>query len=195
MTENRRERILSILLKEPLARHTATSIANALKITRQGTWKTLNKLAGDKLISLESVGDSKTSTTLVKLNWDNPLTEKTLSLVLTKESLKQQRWRVNFEELGNAAKFLVLFGSVLSNPKEANDIDILAVVSGKNFGKVENITAKAQKTQIKKIHEIDITETELKDELRKPNIAYLDALKKGIILHGQDSFIQFMRGI
>ena len=192
-TENRTEdRVLSILLKEHFAMHTATSIAKYLNITRQGIWKTISKLAENKLISLESVGDAKTSAATMNLNWPNPITEKTLSLILTKESIKQQRWRVNFAELENNVTFLILFGSILNNQKEANDIDILAVVNKKKFKAVEEITAKAQQTQIKKIHLVDLTEREFSQELKKANNAYIDAIKKGVILYGQDNFIQFM---
>ena len=195
-TENRTEdRVLSILLKEPFAMHTATSIAKYLNITRQGIWKTLNKLAENKLINLESVGDAKTSTATIKLNWTNPITEKTLSLILTKESVKQKRWRVNFAELENNVNFLILFGGILNNQKEANDIDILAIVNKKKFKAVEEIVIKVQQTQLKKIHIIDLTEIEFSQELKKPNKIYLDAIKKGIILYGQDNFIQFMRDL
>lgn len=187
--------VLAILLKEPFAMHTATSLAKSLNLTRQGIWKTLNKLAEDKLISLESVGNTKTSTATVKLNWSNPVTEKTLSLLLTKESLKQLRWRINFAELENNVNFLILFGSILNNPKEANDIDILAIVNKKNFKPVEEVVARVQQTQLKKIHIIDLTENEFIQELKKPNKSYLDAVKKGVILYGQDNLIQFIRGL
>ena len=193
-TENHTaDKVLSILLKEPFAMHTATSLAKVLNITRQGIWKTISKLAENNLINLEYVGGAKTSTATMKLNWLNPVTEKTLSLILTKESLKQQRWRVNFAELEKNVKFLVLFGSMLNNQKEANDIDILAVVNKKKFKAVEEITAKAQQTQIKKIHLVDLTDREFGQELKKTNNAYIDAIKKGVILYGQDNFIQFMR--
>ena len=195
-TENRTaDRVLVILLKEPFAMHTVTSIAKALNITRQGIWKTLNKLAENKIINLEYVGNAKTSTATMKLNWINPITEKTLSLILTKESLKQQRWRVNLAELGNNASFLILFGSILNNSKEAKDIDILAVVNKKKFKVIEEITSKVQQTQLKNIHLVDLTEREFSQELKKPNKAYLDAVKKGVILYGQDNFIQFMRDL
>ena len=193
-TENHTaDRVLIILLKEPFATHTATSIAKSLNITRQGIWKTLNKLSENKLINLESVGNTKTSTATMKLNWINPVTEKTLSLILTKEYLKQQRWRVNFAELENNVKFLILFGSILNNPKEANDIDILAVVNKKKFKAIEEIIVNAQQTQLKKIHLVDLTEIEFSQELKKTNKAYIDIVKKGVILYGQDNFIQFMR--
>ena len=54
---------------------------------------------------------------------------------------------------------------------------------------------KIQKTQVKKIHSIQFTPEELKKELKKPNKAFIDAIKKGIILFGQEKFIKFMRTI
>ena len=184
------DRILCVLLKEPFTTHTVTSIAKALDMTRQGIWKTLNKLSVDKLISLEPVNDAKTSTVTIKLNFDNPATEKKLSLLLTQESLKQQRWQVNFAELEKKVNFLILFGSILNNSKEANDIDILAVVNKKNFKAIDEVIAKVQLTQVKKIHLVSLTAKEFRHELKKQNKAYLDAVKKGVILFGQDSFIR-----
>ena len=192
---NTYNKILMILLKGPFAVHTATSIAHAVGITRQGAWKALSKLEENKLIILKTVGDSRTSIATIKLNWDNPVTEKMLSLLLTEESLRHQRWAVNFSGLRGSVKFLIIFGSILINTKEANDIDLLAIVDRKKFRAVEDAIAKAQLTQIKKIHLIDLTEDELGNELRKPNKAYIDAIKKGAVIYGQDNFIQFMRGV
>ena len=189
------ERVLAILLKEPFAIHTVTSISIVLGITRQGIWKILNKLEENNLVRLEFVGKTRTSTATIKLDWANPITERTLSLLLMKESLKLQRWRSNFAELENNTDFLILFGSILINPKEANDIDILAIADRKNFKTVEEIIIKIQQSQLKKIHLIDLTVDEFSYELKKPNKSYLDAVKKGMILYGQDSFVQFIRNL
>ena len=189
------ERVLTILLKEPFSVHTATSLAKTLRITRQGIWKRLNKLRKSDLVNLEFVGKTKTSTATVKLNWANPITEKTLSLLLMKESLKLQRWRSNFAELENNTDFLILFGSILINPKEANDIDILLVANKKKFKTIETIVIKIQQTQLKKIHLIDLTAVEFSYELKKSNKSYIDAVKKGMVLYGQDSFVQFIKDL
>ncbi|MBI2507983.1 nucleotidyltransferase domain-containing protein [Candidatus Woesearchaeota archaeon] len=194
-TDRPQEKLLKLLLKDPFTMHTATSIAKSLNITRQGTWKILNKLREDDLINLKPLSKARTSTTLIKLNWSNPVTEKTLSLILTMECLKQQRWRVNFEDLENKTHFLILFGSILNKPKEANDIDILAITDKKNFKEIEEIRMKIQKTQLKKIHLIDLTKEEFSQELKKHNKAHMEAVKKGIILYGQDNFIQFIRNL
>jgi predicted nucleotidyltransferase len=187
------DKILCILIKEPLVDHSATSISGALGITRQGLWKTLNKLSKNKLISLNSIADTKKSTLNIKLNFKNPITEKVVSLLLTKESLNYERWKADFVDLENLSSFVILFGSILHNPKEANDIDILAIVTSKNsFKPVDEAILKIQKIQIKKIHLIDLTKEEFKKELKNLNKAYLDALKKGVVLFGQDNYIKFI---
>ncbi len=196
-TENKTsDRILSILLKEPFGKHTITSLAAALEITRQGLWKTITKLEEEKLILVERISPKKTSTALIKLNWQYPLTEKRLLLIVSKESMRYERWVHTFKGLKDHASFLILFGSILHNPKTANDIDLLAVVLKKeDFHVLDENLRTIQITQLKKIHFIDVTGEEFKAELERPNKAYLDALKKGTVLHGHEQYLQFIRGI
>jgi len=186
--------IIKAILKSPSSKHTITSLSNNFKASRVGIWKALKDLETDELIILEPLGSGKTSTYLIKLNWRNVLLEKMLSLALTKEAIGQQRWRSNFAELEKETDFIILYGSILHSPKEANDIDVLSVVSNKRgFIRVSNILDNVQKTQIKKVHAINFTSEELEYEINKPNKAFIDALKKGIILYGQENFIRFIK--
>jgi len=196
-TENKTsDRILSILLKEPFGKNTITSLAAALEITRQGLWKAISKLEEEKLILVERITNKKTSTALIQLNWHYPLTEKKLLFIITKESLQYERWIDEFKALKDHSSFLILFGSILHSPKTANDIDLLSIVSKKeDFKAMDENIRRIQITQLKKIHFIDMTEEEFKTELKRPNKAYLDALKKGMVLHGYEQFIQFIKGI
>ena len=100
----------------------------------------------------------------------------------------------NFRELGNKLDFLMIYGSTLYS-KEANDIDIIGITNKNKFLEIEPVIAKMQKTQIKKIHALNFTEAEFKQELQKPNKSFIDAIKKGIILFGQEKFIKFIRSI
>ena len=185
-----------MLHKEPFVRPTATSLAKALNITRQGLWKSLNKLVESKLVILEPVGNTKKSAVTINLQWKNPITIKTLSLLLTRESSEYERWRANFAELENYESFTILFGSIIHSSKEAGDIDILTIVIDKNsFKPIGEAVSRMQKTQAKRIHLIDLTEEEFKEELKKQNKAYIDALKKGIVLFGQDNYIKFIEKI
>lgn len=186
-------RVLLHLLKDFSSTHTITTLAKGLGLSRVGIWKILKKLEERKFIILKAVGRGKTSTFLVSLNWENPLAEKTLSLYLTEEAVKQRRWQVNFTELEKVINFAILYGSVLHSPKEAGDVDLLGIAPKKNFVKIQAVIDKVQKTQFKRIHAINFTESEFKVELQKPNKAFIDAVKKGIILFGQENFVKFMK--
>lgn len=185
--------ILKILLKDFSIKPTITSLAREIGMSRVGVWKVLKKLMAEKLVVLSSIGTGKTSTYTISLNWDNQLTEKVLALALTEEALKNQRWLSNFIELENKIDFLIIYGSIIHSPKEANDIDILGVAGENKFLKIELSLKNIQKTQIKKIHALNFTHTEFKQELKKSNKAIRDAVKKGVILFGQEKFVKFMR--
>ena|SRR3989338_5797858 len=189
------KRVLLHLLKDFTSTHTITALAKAIGLSRVGIWKVLKKLESGKYIILKNVGTGKTSTSIITLNWDNPLVEKTLSLYLTEEALKQKRWQVNFVDLERVTDFVILHGSILHSPREANDIDILGIASKKTLVKIQDAVDKVQKTQSKKIHTINFTESEFKAELKKQNKAFIGAVKKGIVLFGQEKFVKFIKGM
>ena len=191
--EKPKTKILKILLKDFTTKHTITSLSKEINVSRVGMWKVLKKLEKEKLVVLSPIGMGKTSTFIISLNWDNPLTEKNLALILTEDALKNQRFLINFAELKNKVDFLIVYGSIIHSPKEANDIDILGIVSNRNkFLDIEESIKKIQKTQIKRIHALNFTQIEFKQELKKPNKVFIDAIKKGIILFGQEKFIKIM---
>ena len=90
---------------------------------------------------------------------------------------------------------MLLFGSVLFSFKDANDIDILCLVKEKNIGKLGDIILNIQKTQDKKIHSINFIKRELKQELKEKNKTFIDVFKKGIVLFGQENFVNFMKEV
>lgn len=195
-TDETNTRILKILLKDFAIKPTITSLAKEAGISRVGMWKALKRLQYERLVILSPIGTGKTSAYNALLNWGNPLVEKTLALSLTEDALKNERWRHNFAELEDKVDFLILYGSILDPKREANDIDILGAVSNRrNFTRIEKAIARIQKTQYKKVHALNFTQTELKQELEKPNKAFTDAIKKGVVLFGQESFLNFVREV
>jgi len=187
--------ILKTLLKTLDVKLTITLLAKESKLSRVGIWKLLKKLEQRNLVLLSPLGTGKTSTYSVNLNWENSLLEKTLALILTEEAVKNKRWLENFRELENKTSFLILYGSILYSLKEANDIDLLGVTEENNFQEIGNLIDKIQKTQIKKIHFLNLTKEELKTELKKPNKVFTEAIKKGVILFGQEKFIKFIENL
>ncbi len=189
-------KILKILLKQFKSRWTVTALSKEINLSRVGTWKALKNLEREKLISLSQIGEGKTNSIIVNLNWENLLLEKKLSLILTEEALKHRRWMENFEDVGKIVDFLILYGSILHSPREASDIDILGVVSSENdFQNIEEALQKIQKIQSKKIHSENFTKKEFEKELKKRNKIFIDAIKKGIVLFGQDEFIKFRKNL
>lgn len=194
VTENATEkRILLLLFKYLSGKHTITSLASKLKLSRVGIWKVLKKLESKKYITLDAMGSGKTSASIIKVDLENILAEKALSLYLTEEAVKQRRWRINFEELENEADFTILFGSILHSSQKADDIDLVNIAKKNRFVRIQKIIDKIQKTQVKKIHAINFTETEFKEELKKPNKAFIEAINKGVVLFGQERFVKFMK--
>ncbi len=186
-------KVLEVLFKTLDKKLTISYLASELKLSRTGMWKILKKLEKNKMVLLIPIGSGKTGIYETKLNWENLLLEKTLSLILSEESVRNQRWVENFKNLEHKVSFLILYGSILHSQKEANDIDILGVTKDNNFREIDSEINNIQKTQIKKIHFIGLTEKELVSELEKPNKAFEDAIKKGVILFGQEKFIKFIK--
>ncbi len=187
------KKIILVLFKDFSRTHIITSLAKELRLSRVGIWKILKKLEEEEYILLESVGSGKTSASIIKINWDNLLVEKALALYLTEESIQQRRWRVNFSELEKEVDFLILYGSVVTSPQQANDIDLIGVAGKSKFVKIQKILDKIQKTEDKKIHAINFTASEFKKELQNNNKVFIDAIQKGVILFGQENFVKFMK--
>ena len=192
---NSNKKILKVLLKDFTIKPTITSLAKEIGISRVGIWKILKKLKKEKFVLLSPIGTGKTSIYTVSLNWDNPLLDKTLDLVLSEEAFKNQRWVSNFAELEDKLDFLIIYGSIIHFSKQSNDIDILGVTNKNKFIDIEKTIRKIQKTQLKKIHAVNFTQLEFKKEIEKPNKVFIDAIKKGIILFGQEKFIKFIKKI
>ncbi len=190
-----RRDILLLLLKDFSAMHSITSTAKRLGASRVGVWKVIKKLEEEGYIKIEPVGSGKTSTSVIKINWESSLIEKMLTLYLAEEAEKQNRWTDSFAGLNDAADFIIIFGSILHSPKEANDIDIIGVTDKHGFVKIQKIIDNSQKTQAKKIHSINFTQLEFRQELEKPNKAIIDAVRKGVVLFGHEKFVKFMREV
>ena len=97
-----------------------------------------------------------------------------LFIELMEESLKYERWRDNFKELGEKMEFLLFYGSILNSPNEANDIDVIGVFGDDaKYNGIDSILRKIQLSQVKKIHFIDFKEKGFKEELKRKNKAFI----------------------
>ena len=185
--------LLKLLLKEFTSSHTVSSIAETLKISRVGTWKALKTLEKDGLIRLDKISSKKTATFTANLNWENPLTEKALALILAKEASDHKKWVATFNSLEKKHDFLLLYGSILHSPKKARDVDVLLIT--KDFRGARKSFEKIQVTQLNKVHALILAEEELQQEIKSNNKAIIDALRRGVVLFGQESFVKLIKSM
>ncbi|HDP74024.1 MAG TPA: winged helix-turn-helix transcriptional regulator [Candidatus Woesearchaeota archaeon] len=185
------EKIMAMLLRE--GRKTATEIAERLRMSRQAAWKTLKSLIQQRLVLATALNSKQTSAQLFTLNFRNPVAEKALSLSLTRQAVEHERWLDLFSGIEGHAEFFLLFGSILKNPKKANDIDVIAVAEKKEFAIIQEKIQQIQLAQAKRIHAALTTKTEFSQEIKEENKAYLEAISKGVVLFGQEKFINAMR--
>ena len=185
-------RIALLLLKDFSTMHTITSIGKGLGMTRSGIWKVLAKLKKENYITLETTEEK--SLLIPKLNLRNELLEKYLNFALSKEAKEHERWIFNFTEAKEHVSFFILYGSVLKSYAKAKDLDVIGIIPDrKSFKKLHESLDKIQKSESKRIHTINFTESEFREELLKPNKAFVEAVKKGVVLFGQEEFIKFMK--
>ena len=186
-------RIVLLLLKDFSTVHTITSIGKELGMTRSGIWKVLKRLEHEKFIIMKPTG-KETSLVIPKLNLKNELLDKYLDLALSREAMDYERWVFNFIEAKEHVSFFILYGSVLKSYAKAKDIDIVGIIPNrKSFEKLHESLDKIQKSESKRIHAINFTQSEFREELLKPNKAFVEAVKRGIVLFGQEEFIKFMK--
>ncbi|MBI2559235.1 HTH domain-containing protein [Candidatus Woesearchaeota archaeon] len=186
-------RIILLLLKDFSTMHTITSIGKELGMTRSGIWKVLMKLKKENYITLETTG-KETSLIIPRLNLRNELLEKYLNFALSKEAKEHERWIFNFTEAKEHVSFFILYGSVLKSYAKAKDLDVIGIIPDrKSFKRLHESLDKIQKSESKRIHTINFTESEFREELLKPNKAFVEAVKKGVVLFGQEGFIKFMK--
>ena len=185
-------RIVLLLLKDFSTMHTITSIGRELGMTRSGIWKVLMKLKKENYITLETTEEK--SLLIPKINLRNELLEKYLDFALSKEAKEHERWIFNFTEAKEHVSFFILYGSVLKSYAKAKDLDVIGIIPDrKSFKKLHESLDKIQKSESKRIHTINFTESEFREELLKPNKAFVEAVKKGVVLFGQEEFIKFMK--
>ena len=186
-------RIALLLLKDFSTMHTITSIGKELGMTRSGIWKVLKRLELEKYIIMKSTG-KETSLVVPKLNLKNDLLDKYISLALGREAMDSERWIFNFKDVKEHVSFFILYGSVLKSYTKAKDIDVIGIIPDrKSFKKLHESLDKIQKSESKRIHSINFTQSEFREELLKPNKAFVEAVKKGVVIFGQEEFIKFIK--
>jgi len=176
------QKIILKLFREPLVKYNSRNICPQIGISHAGAFKILKKLAEREIVNPENVGKA----VIYTLNKENPLAYREVEMALTIEAQGHRKWLEEFKSLENSSELIILFGSVLINEKNARDIDLLAVADGKSFRKIKEIINEKNKILNKKVHLILQGQKDFQMDLNKKKGVIWEAIKKGVVLFGQD---------
>jgi len=186
-TQLEKEIILRIF-KDFTRKYNAGNIAKELGKTRAGTLKALKKLEKGRIVAGETIGKAR----VYRLNLADDYVKKSIELLLEDEARAKQRWINEFEELSRKTDILILFGSIVRDEKNANDIDLLIVLDPKQNKAINKIILDKNMILTKRIHPLRQTRDDLIRNLNKRDKVLLNALKFGIVLHGYKSIVKMI---
>jgi len=190
LTKKERETVL-LLFKDYTTFYNANSISKILNITHVGAQKIFKRLLQEDLVISKTFGKSIT----YKLNFKENYVDQLIVFLLADEANNFKRWKEEFKELFKKDRIVLLFGSTIKDYAHAKDIDLMIVMGDKMIKEVSSIIKKKSEILPKKIHAIKLTHKDLVDNLKKKERAIMDIVKNGIILYGQDKYVEVMKSV
>lgn len=168
------------IVKDFVTDYNPSSIAKELGVTRVGTFKALRELEKKGLVKGRNLGKAR----FYKVDLGDEYSKKNVEVLLMEQSREFKRWVEEFKELSELVQIIILFGSIVRNEKNANDVDVLLVYDKKVNDWVNTIIKEKNEMLLKKIHPIKQTKEDLIRNIQQRDKVILSAIKGGVILHG-----------
>ncbi len=184
--------VLLLLCKDFGKNYNANSISKAIDITPRGALKILKNLKEGNMLASKIFGNA----TFYKINFDDYYTFRRIETLLIQEAQENaSRWISEFEGLFEIAEIVVIFGSAARGQKKANDVDLLIVISEKNFEAAKKIIREKNKILLRPIHPVYQSPNDIKNNLKKKQPVLINALKQGYVLHGYEKLIEVIKNV
>ena len=190
MTENEAKAI-NFLIRNFSQKYNINQLSRELKLSPGGIFKILKKLESQKYLLSNKAGNN----IFYSINYDSDDALDTCKFVLADEKQSPYiRVQINeLKKLKELVKIAILFGSVLTKEKEANDIDVLLVFDEKNFSEVENKIKEINSLTNKKFHAIYQTPKDFLENIKKKDKVIISGIKTGLVLWGRDLFLEAIK--
>lgn len=184
--------ILLILFKDFTKDYNANSISKVVEITPRGALKILKNLKAQQLLISKQLGKG----VFYKINFDDEYSIKLISILLMNESReKASRWLSEFKDLFKHVEIVMIFGSIIRNPKTAKDIDLLVVFKKEKYRAIEKIIDKRRSISVKAIHLVKQEPNSLIKNLKKKDEVILSIIRKGYVLHGHEKIVRIIKNV
>lgn len=186
-----KQEIIKLLFRDFLTMYNSRSISKKINISHVGAFKILKKLEKEDIVKHERIGRAL----IYSLNLDNPIANKEIEMIFLLESQNFKRWVEEFKNLKDKAKFLILFGSIIRNAEQANDVDILIVADKSKLNDIRKIIQKIQGYTNKKIHPLIQTTDNFKKDVNETNKVMIEIIKTGIVLYGHEEYVELLKSL
>ncbi len=183
------EQAIRTIVKNPYEHFNSRSLSKIIGISHAGMFKILKKLEQDKILISKLIGRAR----IYSLNFENDLAVKKAVWSLSLEGYSNMRWIEEFRFLKEFDGFIILFGSILTNPGEARDIDLLIVQNKKELNQIKKYVSDKNKIMTKRVHALLQTKEDFLNDFKKRNKVILEAIKTGRVLFGQEKFINLLK--
>ena len=180
------------IFKNTREEYNATSLSKIIKITRMGALKILKRLEKEEILTSRELGKA----VFYNINFKNLYAREYIRFLLKRETenppnTESKIWVRDLRQIKNA-DIAVLFGSILTKGKDANDLDILLVTDKNKFSSLKKEIEQINLPHTKRIHPIFQTEEDIKNNIKEEDKPLLNAIK-GIVVFGEERFIDLIK--
>ena len=164
-------------------------ISKNLHISVGSAFKILKKLEESNITTHQNLGNAK----FYQINLNNNEAVKLCELLLLEEKRNLKGYpKLYSEELEKFenAKLIILFGSILNN-KEFNDVDVLFITDRPK--EVTKFCLSISKIRTKPVVPLILKKEDLIKEIKNKKEVILDIIKKGVVIKGEDIFLEVIK--
>jgi len=190
-------KIVEFIFRNTPNRFNVNQISRELRISVGSAYKILKSLEKKSVLVSQKIGNG----IYYVLNLDNKEAENITELVLmesrNKSLLRNSHASIyakDFKDGEKLSKAIILFGSILES-KDAKDVDALFIIGKGKSKAVEDFCMKLSNLRPKRINPLLMTMADFKENIKKHDRVITDILRKGVILFGEDTVINILRGV
>jgi DNA-binding transcriptional ArsR family regulator len=190
LTENEAKAI-DFLIRNFSEEYNINQLSRELKLSPRGIFKILKKLEEQRYLISKRQGNN----IFYQINYSSQEALDACKFVLSERKITPFiKIQLNdLENLKGLAQIAILFGSILTKDKDANDVDVILIFKQRDFSKIQQALDKINSIKHKKFHAIYQTQEDLVNNIKKKDKVVLSAIKTGIILWGRDLFLEAIK--
>lgn len=186
---------LKILFTDYTIDYNAYSLREKLGISSVGSLKLLKKMKEKNLLKSKTLGNA----TFYKVNTENSYAMKLLELGLLDNGRYPtfiKGWLQDLKQFEKDTKAVLLFGSILTKGRGANDVDVCFILgSHDDYKKVQQKISLLNEKNRQKIHPLFLTENDTKNKLNEHDTSVIDMVRTCLVVHGHELFVRVLRNV